>query len=1040
MPAVCIPETVYMPKANMYRRLASALAVLLLMNVNPFTAEAQTTINVAAGDVPGLIAAVSAANAGSGPYVIELAPGSTYTLVAPMAGANNTNYTFGANGLYVNSDDLTIRGNGSTIERASTASNFRIILVEVGAGLTLDAITLRNGLSSPRPTGLGGGAGIMNNGGDVVLQRSTITANTSLQEGGGIKNYRGGSLVVVNSTISGNTAFGGRTGGGIQNETGNSGGPSTVLLESSTLMDNRADGNPGFQGRGDAVADFGSPAGSVTFRNSVLASPNTGAGNDCYGSSNAAFLSLGYNLDGDGTCGLTAAGDISSTDPLLGPLAENGGLTPTHLPLTGSPLIGAGDCFDSQGSPRGDDQNGVARDQDCEIGAAELPQTTILAPDQLISFPFAFDGPEDISIDGDRAAAGGYGEAKVFEYGPTGWYEVANIPRPSSPPSLVYDGSFGHAISLSGDRLAIGAYQSDVVLVYDLVGSQWTLTATILDPSPTGGGGLATGNWFGRTVALDGDDLIIGTAHSETVFAYHTSDGTTWAPAGTITGVPQFGGVGGTISLQDGVLTAGSYIYANEPAWPPDYVGSALTFVRSGPSTWSQASSVGTPEPLAQWDIFGWDVSASSTDMAVTSGKRVYMYENTGSPTSPNWSFIQTIDPPAIQNSAIVAISGGVLVVGGTNESAVPLYLKNQGTWELEAMLEIPPPFVGNIGGVSNRSLDVEGNRILLGAWDYMAAYTVDLPDSDGDGIADINDPFPNDPGESADADGDGLGDNADQDDSNNGIPDPIEDGFASLQSLLDGGSGNSGQLAKAAAYLQSATNANWTDASSLDITSTEILKVTWPVYYASKVLVKHIKKNGADSEAAEEVLQSLAAFEKNLALAAIANAEASCTTGKTCLKELAKSKDLLAIGDKNFALADTNPNKAFQAVNAYGAAAWWAARADSRNNSRLAVGGSFEASTGDLEVLPTETRLTGNYPNPFNPETSITFELAESAHVRLLVYDVTGRQVGALLDGSMQAGRHSARFNASTLPSGLYVYRLQAGEKAFVGRMLLVK
>ena len=79
---------------------------------------------------------------------------------------------------------------------------------------------------------------------------------------------------------------------------------------------------------------------------------------------------------------------------------------------------------------------------------------------------------------------------------------------------------------------------------------------------------------------------------------------------------------------------------------------------------------------------------------------------------------------------------------------------------------------------------------------------------------------------------------------------------------------------------------------------------------------------------------------------------------------------------------------------------------------------------------------LEGNYPNPFNPSTEIRFSLSKASTASLVVYDMTGRVVAELLDGSLGAGSHSVTWNASNLPSGVYVYRLQTGD--FVERKLM--
>ena len=83
---------------------------------------------------------------------------------------------------------------------------------------------------------------------------------------------------------------------------------------------------------------------------------------------------------------------------------------------------------------------------------------------------------------------------------------------------------------------------------------------------------------------------------------------------------------------------------------------------------------------------------------------------------------------------------------------------------------------------------------------------------------------------------------------------------------------------------------------------------------------------------------------------------------------------------------------------------------------------------------------LIQNYPNPFNPSTTIEYELAASEHVRLEVFDAMGRRVKVLADGTHPAGRHSVRFDGSGLPSGLYIYRMQANGEAITKTMTLVR
>jgi hypothetical protein len=92
------------------------------------------------------------------------------------------------------------------------------------------------------------------------------------------------------------------------------------------------------------------------------------------------------------------------------------------------------------------------------------------------------------------------------------------------------------------------------------------------------------------------------------------------------------------------------------------------------------------------------------------------------------------------------------------------------------------------------------------------------------------------------------------------------------------------------------------------------------------------------------------------------------------------------------------------------------------------------------LNTIPTKYVVYQNYPNPFNPSTSIIFGLPETSDVRLTLFNFLGEQVANLFEGYKNAGHHQLEFNASRLPSGIYFYRLQAGEFVETKKMLLMK
>jgi hypothetical protein len=108
----------------------------------------------------------------------------------------------------------------------------------------------------------------------------------------------------------------------------------------------------------------------------------------------------------------------------------------------------------------------------------------------------------------------------------------------------------------------------------------------------------------------------------------------------------------------------------------------------------------------------------------------------------------------------------------------------------------------------------------------------------------------------------------------------------------------------------------------------------------------------------------------------------------------------------------------------------------------------SFAAeSPADAPVEPLEFRLEQNFPNPFNPTTTIHYSIAGFrgqasgvSQVRLAVYDLLGREVALLVDGQQAPGEYSVKFSASGLASGMYFYRLQAGHYMQVRKMMIVR
>jgi predicted outer membrane repeat protein len=210
------------------------------------------------------------------------------------------------------------------------------------------------------------GGGIFNLNGAVTLNNCTINGNVAAFSGGGIVNSASdaaASLTITNSTISDNSATANDGGGILNGAAGTVASLASVIVSNSTLSGNSATGN------GGAIASVSdSPnAARTTITNSTISDNSAiASGGGIYNQGTADFqigntilnagssgtnifnggraTSLGYNLSSDDGAGvLTGTGDQINTDPLLGPLQDNGGPTFTHELLPGSPAIDAGD-------------------------------------------------------------------------------------------------------------------------------------------------------------------------------------------------------------------------------------------------------------------------------------------------------------------------------------------------------------------------------------------------------------------------------------------------------------------------------------------------------------------------------------------------------------------------------------------------------------------------------------------------------------------------------------------------------------------------
>lgn len=107
-----------------------------------------------------------------------------------------------------------------------------------------------------------------------------------------------------------------------------------------------------------------------------------------------------------------------------------------------------------------------------------------------------------------------------------------------------------------------------------------------------------------------------------------------------------------------------------------------------------------------------------------------------------------------------------------------------------------------------------------------------------------------------------------------------------------------------------------------------------------------------------------------------------------------------------------------------------------SGQTSTYATASATPGSAGAVE----DFGLAQNFPNPFNPETSISFSLPVASNVSLRVFNLVGQEVATLVSGQTAAGTHTVNFDGSNLTSGMYIYRLEAGEFSATRKMVLMK
>ena len=379
--------------------------------VKDITADTEFKVDQVRLLAPSEVVVTSAADAGAGSLraaIASVAPGGTVTIDPSLANATIAL----TSGPLVVSKSVVIDGAAAPGVIVSGGGSDRVLIVDPGAFVEVRHLTLTDGygwqlagcvlnngaltLDHVTVTGCtmdtdagdfwqGGGGIYSGEGATLNLIDSTVADNTAAWSGGGVYGFFNTTTTIMRSTISGNVS--GDVGGAIRSlgdaeivnstisgneSTGWYGGAAFITDGVVNVVNSTVAGNvsPSFAPADLFVGTFTDASATLTLTNTIVSSAQDGCFAGFFGGGAVTLLSNGHNVGTDATCNLTATGDQPSTDPLLGPLAGNGGPTLTHALLAGSPAIDAADAAACPAT----DQRGVARPQGagCDVGAFEL--------------------------------------------------------------------------------------------------------------------------------------------------------------------------------------------------------------------------------------------------------------------------------------------------------------------------------------------------------------------------------------------------------------------------------------------------------------------------------------------------------------------------------------------------------------------------------------------------------------------------------------------------------------------------------------------
>ena len=571
-----------------------------------------------------------------------------------------------------------------------------------------------------------------------------------------------------------------------------------------------------------------------------------------------------------------------------------------------------------------------------------------------------------VSLSGDRALVGAYfdddmgslsGSAYVFDLSGGIWSETQKL--------TATDGAaqdfFGWAVSLSGDRALIGAYQGTVntpgsgsAYVYDLIGGIWTETQKL---TPSDG---APGDWFGYSVSLSDDRILIG-------------------------------------AILDDDNGADS--------------GSAYVFDLAA-GVWSETQKL-TSTDGASNDLFGWAVSVSGNQALIGA----MLDDDTGTDSGSAYVFTFTSS-----DSDEDGYTDDEEFTCGTDPSDALSFPTGTLTGSITAGS-------GTQAGITVKALDANNPTIVLGSstTDNSGLYTIaDI--AQGDVVVMVVEP---------------LGFAAQ---SNDFIATVVcNSTTSSLDFTLDAlvltndirrASYWKNELDLAAGGGISSEDFTWI----IDEIETRFTDPYFTSLYAgvTDVASWQVVFSKRPGTATERANAELGALVMNVMSLKVSQFEVVTADGFTIADVITAASMLLEDGNTANAITAKSWTEQVNRGMTIAAGQIGAGNIAYRRYDNAMSKGSL---AGSISLPPPDSiELEGNYPNPFNPQTTIRFAVPEAVHVTVKVYDMLGHLVTTLVEGVEEAGYHEVVFDADKLPSGMYLYRIDSPLGSVSRSMLLIQ